>query len=114
MELESFCQMCDILKISGKCNEKYIQRLMKKSCFRNDEWTDYRIQKVLYDRFYEIYERDDLNLSFKKDSDQFYEMYSIIEYFIKCRNEQKCFFDLRYKTWIMDVEIKQNKFNQYI
>ena len=77
MELESFCQMCDTLKISGKCDEKYIEKIWKKSHHRNSIKDDYYIQQVLYYRLCELDKKKG------KNNKENTEMFSIIEYFIK-------------------------------
>jgi len=102
MELEKFTQMCDTLKVSGKCDEKYIQKLWKKSHHKNSIKDDYYIQQVLYYRLCELDENK------KKNNKEITEMFSIIEYFIKKKYNNKLLFNIKVKTYIMDIDIKQD------
>ncbi len=100
MDIQKFTQMCDTLKISGKCNEKYIKKLWEKSIYRCDKQSELLIQQVLYNRFCE------LKKAKKKNLDEFH---SIINYFIKCEKKQNLLIDFQYKTFILDIDLKKNK-----
>jgi hypothetical protein len=101
MDIQKFTQMCDTLKISGKCNEKYIQKLWKKSIYRCDKQSELLTQQVLYNRFCELVENKG-----KRNED---ELFSIINYFIKCEKKQNLLIDFKYKTFICDIDLKKNK-----
>tara|TARA_R100001086_G_scaffold244144_1_gene173547 strand:- start:397 stop:645 length:249 start_codon:yes stop_codon:yes gene_type:complete len=79
MNLNEFTQMCDTLKVSGKCNEKYIQKLWKKSIYRCNKQSELLIQQLLYNRYCELKISKKINLE---------EFHSIIIYFIECEKKK--------------------------
>jgi|TARA_R100000455_G_C6264230_1_gene119487 hypothetical protein len=102
MELEQFCEMLETLKISGKCDEKYIEKIWKKSHHRNSIKDDYYIQQVLY------YKLCELDKKKGKNNKETNELFSIIEYFIKKKFNKRLCYDIKFKTWIMDIDIRMD------
>ena len=102
MDSKQFSQMCDTLKISGKCNEKYIQKLWKKSIYKCDEQSELLIQQVLHNRYCKLVENKG-----KRDEGEFF---SIVNYFIKCEEKQNLHIDFRYKTFLLDIDLKRNNY----
>ena len=102
MELKQFCQMLDTLKISGKCNEEYIEKIWEKSHHKNSIKDDYYIQQVLYIRLCELDKKE------KKNNKESEELFSIIEYFIKKKFNKILAYDIKFKTWIMDIDIRMD------